>query len=394
MKKLFYLFFLLSFVFCSEQSKKKSIPLDIAELNDTTLFYGFTGFRGNPYQEFSQKSNEVEKLGLNQPVYITLSFENKIDSIALIWDKGSSIVHVIEQHDNVDRIIAKVSMSKTIKNNLLGTTKLHLANKNSTDKTEIYDVILEVKILPHINLMMYRLINAHIGKIKIKNKTYNIGVFKDTPGSFSDLSSVKCVVDFNQDSIFMLNNKFGIKGKFNAMESFNATQPFKIDGNSYEVGSISQSGDLITIVPSLINTFFFAGFQSPSFSFTTLQGDSVNINNLKGKLVVVNIWANWCTSCFYEMPRLNQLYGKYKNEDIAFIALTSSTKSEVSQIREKHKFDYTIGLISNEVEEKYFSNNVYPQHYIINKEGAVIFNIYGATTRNIEMLDKIIEIYK
>ena len=45
------------------------------------------------------------------------------------------------------------------------------------------------------------------------------------------------------------------------------------------------------------------GEQVPSFTITMLNGKTLNINNLKGKVVLVNFWATWCPYCVQELTR-------------------------------------------------------------------------------------------
>ena len=61
-------------------------------------------------------------------------------------------------------------------------------------------------------------------------------------------------------------------------------------------------------------------FVAPSIMFEGTDGKSINLADLRGKVVFLNFWATWCPPCLAEMPSVNALYSKVKdNENIVFI---------------------------------------------------------------------------
>ena len=54
------------------------------------------------------------------------------------------------------------------------------------------------------------------------------------------------------------------------------------------------------------------GNKAPEIRLPSISGDTVALSSLKGKLVLIDFWATWCSPCLREQPELAQLYKKYK----------------------------------------------------------------------------------
>jgi thiol-disulfide isomerase/thioredoxin len=68
----------------------------------------------------------------------------------------------------------------------------------------------------------------------------------------------------------------------------------------------------------------------PNFTLQTLDGRSVDLSQLKGHPVVINVWATWCPPCRKEMPLLHEAQGKYR--DVVFVFINAGeTPDLVSQ---------------------------------------------------------------
>ncbi|GET45618.1 TlpA family protein disulfide reductase [Capnocytophaga felis] len=77
----------------------------------------------------------------------------------------------------------------------------------------------------------------------------------------------------------------------------------------------------------------------PKFSLNTLNGVKFNSEQLKGKPTMINFWFTKCTPCIDEMPVLNKIKEKYKN-DFNFIAVTYEKKETVENFLKSHSFDF------------------------------------------------------
>lgn len=124
------------------------------------------------------------------------------------------------------------------------------------------------------------------------------------------------------------------------------------------------------------NADFKTGVLAKDFTSTDLEGKKVNLNDLKGKIVVLNFWFTKCHPCVEEMPELNKIVSKYKNKNVEFIAITFDDREKLNQFFKKHKFDYRI--VSDSKIIKDYKVNSFPLNMIIDQKGEIAFKKIGA----------------
>ena len=64
------------------------------------------------------------------------------------------------------------------------------------------------------------------------------------------------------------------------------------------------------------------GARAPVFEVPNLQGEPVSLEDHRGKIVLVNIWATWCPPCREEMPSMQRLYEEFQGEDFEILAVS------------------------------------------------------------------------
>jgi len=66
-----------------------------------------------------------------------------------------------------------------------------------------------------------------------------------------------------------------------------------------------------------------AGTPAPAFELTTVDGKSIELSALRGKVIVLNFWATWCGPCKEEMPALDRLSRRFDPTDVAVLTITA-----------------------------------------------------------------------
>ena len=109
---------------------------------------------------------------------------------------------------------------------------------------------------------------------------------------------------------------------------------------------------------------------APLFSATDVNGESVDLQKLKGKVVVLNFWFISCHACVQEMPELNQIKAEFKDKDVVFIGLTFDKLDKTKVFLAKTKFDFQIIAEAKPIFDK-FGIQLCPVTLVIDKNGKI-----------------------
>jgi peroxiredoxin len=124
-----------------------------------------------------------------------------------------------------------------------------------------------------------------------------------------------------------------------------------------------------------------AGGQAADFKLETLDGTTVSLDSLRGKVVFLNVWATWCEPCREEMPSMQTLYDDFKgNKDFVMLAVSQDTKGRaaVAPYVAKNGYHFTILLDpENKLMASYTVSGV-PETFIIDRKGQIVAHHMGA----------------
>lgn len=144
--------------------------------------------------------------------------------------------------------------------------------------------------------------------------------------------------------------------------------------SSDEAGNTLTSGDYIFKTASSTNAAPYAGSTAPDFTLHDLEGKEFSLSQFRGKKVILNFWASWCTPCKIELPHLQATWDKYKDSgDVMFLSVAGS-QSDESVIRSYMKdngFNFTVCLDSDDSTFNRYEIVSIPKTYFIDKDGVI-----------------------
>lgn len=120
----------------------------------------------------------------------------------------------------------------------------------------------------------------------------------------------------------------------------------------------------------------------PEFELTTLEDKVFTSADLKGKVVVLSFWFINCPPCIREMPELNEVVAKYKdNPDVVFLSYSLDSKEELAEFLKERTFDFHIGDKENDMTA--FQVAGYPTNFVIDQHGVIDLILGGSQVKGV-----------
>lgn len=118
---------------------------------------------------------------------------------------------------------------------------------------------------------------------------------------------------------------------------------------------------------------------APDFTLQSLDGKSVSLSDLRGKAVLLNFWATWCTPCKIEMPWFVELQNQYGAQglQIVGVAMDDASKEDIAKFAKDMGVNYPILMGKEAVGDQYGGIPALPETFFIGRDGKILDKILG-----------------
>jgi peroxiredoxin len=122
------------------------------------------------------------------------------------------------------------------------------------------------------------------------------------------------------------------------------------------------------------------GFSAPDFTLDLAGGGQVTLSDLRGQVVVANLWAAWCPPCRAEMPALERVHREYQDAGLVVVAINTAfqdSQASADEFVEGLGLTFSIaydrtGAVSN----RYLLRGL-PSTYFIDRQGVIRSVVVG-----------------
>jgi cytochrome c biogenesis protein CcmG/thiol:disulfide interchange protein DsbE len=117
---------------------------------------------------------------------------------------------------------------------------------------------------------------------------------------------------------------------------------------------------------------------APDFTLNTFEGETIRLSDLRGQVVVINIWASWCTTCREEAAYLESTWRKYRDRGVMFLGVDYvDTEPDALAYIAEFNITYPNGPdLGSRISQAYHMRGV-PETYFVDKRGRLRGNYIG-----------------
>ncbi len=134
------------------------------------------------------------------------------------------------------------------------------------------------------------------------------------------------------------------------------------------------------------------GFAAPDFDLEALGGGRLKLADLRGKVVVVNLWASWCAPCRAEMPAIDHVYQQYKSRGLEVVAINTTFQDSEADARSFLAglgVTFPVALDRDGAVSKRYYLQAMPSTFFVARDGTIGDMVFGGPMTEALIMSKV-----
>jgi cytochrome c biogenesis protein CcmG, thiol:disulfide interchange protein DsbE len=139
------------------------------------------------------------------------------------------------------------------------------------------------------------------------------------------------------------------------------------------------------------------GFSAPEFTLELLGGGQVTLSELRGKAVMVNLWASWCPPCRAEMPAIENVYRAYKDKGFEVLAINTTYQdgeAEAAAFAQNYSLTFPIPLDRTGAVSARYLLRALPSTFFVDRQGVIRSVVIGGPMSEATIASKLEDLLK
>ena len=120
------------------------------------------------------------------------------------------------------------------------------------------------------------------------------------------------------------------------------------------------------------------GKPAPELTLKDIEGKTVSLSALKGKVVLLDFWTTWCPPCRADAPALDKLYKKYGAKDLMILGISVSEEHAIVQkFLKDHPHEFPVALTTENEMPRPYQIGAFPTYIVIDRDGILATAVQG-----------------
>jgi peroxiredoxin len=126
---------------------------------------------------------------------------------------------------------------------------------------------------------------------------------------------------------------------------------------------------------------------APDFTVTDINGKKLSLSNYRGKVVLLDFWATWCTPCRAEIPHFVEMQEKLGSQGFQVVGISMDDDAKpVKEFYQQFKMNYPVAIGDDRLAQSFGGVLGLPVNFIIDRDGRIVKKYLGAT--EVSVFDK------